>query len=940
MIIDKTGIGLSSKRYTFFALTVILMLSGSMYLLSSCEQDEDVPGNGNAILVSATGEQVTVNFTAGERDFGNYDVVVRSTVSLPPEWGIIPISRELEGGVYLSATLQESSPAVRLRTAASLAVGRKVRVVAYDIDTIKIAHADYEVEAGGQLVPHGTPPMTVPSGSVMFVAYSFNDTIAMPAFADTIVAIGSRDLLWGDTTVTVGPGNTNVHIILDHLFSKIKLEASTVLSTTSTIHAIYGARYTHTFPVLTVRNGDLTPGDTSQILFDWQAAGTAPIWPSKDHFIFTNGDPPVVIIDSALLDGTVYKDVAPPWRVEYATPLEVGKEYTLYVRFTPPCTALTNVSLSSVPVSGSTMLTGETIYLTAAPVPSGATDVQYEWQYHDGITWVTMSITTAPTCNATVIAGLNQFRVVASNSCSSATSVLPITVTGFTPAGGSAARITWDDEHEQYVLTTDPRDAGLYFRYGSVVGLFSGTGRHTQDLSLGTNTSVFNVANHVTINVSTVTITGVSDVPYVNTHTHIDAAYHTATNVKAGRGDPCRLVGLDLNNIRNKSAGQLTATEIDNFTWRLPTGPEHQQFSGYTTIQSVTPPGIWWWSLNQNPSNFTLGIPGGEFPERNHPNGGAGKFLPAVGQRNNDGTTSMQQTRGFFLTNTSTNTGDYRGFVFRNNLLQLTNAMKNYFWPVRCVPQVMPTLSATPDTLAFAATPLAGQNVLVTTNQPGWTASSDQSWCTVTPSGVNGGTLAVTCQPNTGAQRNATITVNAGVGLNVTVAVTQDAPPEPDYFVIDHTYVNAGVSSETEIHLHVITHNQPYGNHWFAYANVPDSHISTDTPPAGTQVSPPRANSCASLYSINPLNPWRMATYYEMWAIRDYVTANGGLAMYNFDSSNGYGFYWSATASTNPSFAGGTHAYGLQITTQGTTESPKGYGLGGGYYVRCVRYKM
>ena len=350
-----------------------------------------------------------------------------------------------------------------------------------------------------------------------------------------------------------------------------------------------------------------------------------------------------------------------------------------------PCTPVSSVSFDSQPVSGTIMLTGQTLYLSATVSPVGVAGVEYRWQYHNGVTWVTLSTTTTPSLNATIVDGNNQFRVVVNNNCYSEVTSNIITITGVTLVGGSAARITWDSVNERYALTTDPRDAGLYFRYGSVVGLFSGAGRHTQDLSQGTNTSVFNAANHVTINVSTVTINGIGDLPYVSTDTNINDVFHTAANVKAGRGDPCRLIGLDLNNIKNKTALQLTKGEIDNGLWRLPTGAEQRSFSGYSSTQNGSP-GVWWWALGANPLGFTLGIPGGEFPERNHVNGGPGKFLPAVGDRSNYGEAGRQRSRGFFLTSTSIG-GNFEGFLLEANQIMFTSASKDWIWPARCVSQ-------------------------------------------------------------------------------------------------------------------------------------------------------------------------------------------------------------------------------------------------------------
>ena len=81
-------------------------------------------------------------------------------------------------------------------------------------------------------------------------------------------------------------------------------------------------------------------------------------------------------------------------------------------------------------------------------------------------------------------------------------------------------------------------------------------------------------------------------------------------------------------------------------------------------------------------------------------------------------------------------------------------------------------------TLNFIYNASAGQDVTVTTNQGTWSASSNQTWCTVTPTtGTNGQTFTVTCTNNSGALRTATITVTAGSATPVTVTVTQLPDP-------------------------------------------------------------------------------------------------------------------------------------------------------------------
>ena len=94
------------------------------------------------------------------------------------------------------------------------------------------------------------------------------------------------------------------------------------------------------------------------------------------------------------------------------------------------------------------------------------------------------------------------------------------------------------------------------------------------------------------------------------------------------------------------------------------------------------------------------------------------------------------------------------------------------------VPPSAPILAVNSNNQIFQFDEIAGQTITVTTNQSGWTASSSETWCTVSPAS---GSFTVTCSTNSGgAPRTATITVTAG-SLTETVTVTQlpDSPSGP-----------------------------------------------------------------------------------------------------------------------------------------------------------------
>ena len=89
---------------------------------------------------------------------------------------------------------------------------------------------------------------------------------------------------------------------------------------------------------------------------------------------------------------------------------------------------------------------------------------------------------------------------------------------------------------------------------------------------------------------------------------------------------------------------------------------------------------------------------------------------------------------------------------------------------------VIPTLSVTPANQNVASS--SGSTSFTVTSNSAWTASSDQSWCTVTASGSGNGTITANFTTNTLAGRVANITVTVGGLSPIVVTVTQaGAPP-------------------------------------------------------------------------------------------------------------------------------------------------------------------
>ena len=91
------------------------------------------------------------------------------------------------------------------------------------------------------------------------------------------------------------------------------------------------------------------------------------------------------------------------------------------------------------------------------------------------------------------------------------------------------------------------------------------------------------------------------------------------------------------------------------------------------------------------------------------------------------------------------------------------------------VTQAAPALSVSPSNQAVS--PAAGSTNFSVTSNTGWTVNSNQTWCTVTPSGSGNGTITATYTANnTASARVANVTVTVAGLSPVVVTVTQAAP--------------------------------------------------------------------------------------------------------------------------------------------------------------------
>lgn len=153
-----------------------------------------------------------------------------------------------------------------------------------------------------------------------------------------------------------------------------------------------------------------------------------------------------------------------------------------------------------------------------------------------------------------------------------------------------------------------------------------------------------------------------------------------------------------------------------------------------------------------------------------------------------------------------------------------------------------PTLSVSPNNQTVPASP-ASQVIYQVTSNTTWTASSNATWCTVTPSGSGSASLTATYTENTSlTQRIATITVTVTGLTPVTVTLTQlGAPP-----TLAVTPANQDVSAAAGNTSFTVTSNS-------AWTSVSDATWCTVTPSGNGN------GSITATFTENTSTNWRVA---------------------------------------------------------------------------------
>ncbi|MGL5920854.1 MAG: hypothetical protein ACRCZQ_10205 [Bacteroidales bacterium] len=234
---------------------------------------------------------------------------------------------------------------------------------------------------------------------------------------------------------------------------------------------------------------------------------------------------------------------------------------------------------------------------------------------------------------------------------------LPLTSCNLLTKGGdgvAAPRICVEGEGDQakLMITTDPTNYGAYFQFGSIIG--------------------WDIIGSESISVQYFNPTDVSVLWNENWVVGETFPEHTAANLRKGKGDPCRLAGFTVAEVKS----QLEAGNApDNGVWRMPTNEENIEFgakySRWTTLE---------------------GINGRYFGHGATPIGTGGEFLPAAGFcLNTDGTLICPEISASYWSSTA-NYSSYIYFgyylnIFGDHISAENCNMQAYGYSVRCVPQ-------------------------------------------------------------------------------------------------------------------------------------------------------------------------------------------------------------------------------------------------------------
>ncbi len=220
-------------------------------------------------------------------------------------------------------------------------------------------------------------------------------------------------------------------------------------------------------------------------------------------------------------------------------------------------------------------------------------------------------------------------------------------------------------------LNVDGNGRVLFFKFGSVVGFDQFGQWSTSSILFDPVSTAINYNNYINVPVFSESDfnSGVVDIS--------TRAYHNGANVKLGKGDPCQLIGLTAEQIKNMSN-----KEIEDYDsgYKMFTSKDYITMTGQTANVQY---GKHWTSAKYTSS----GLAGAYFPK-----GSESKqliFVPAFGYRNSSGITTMGSESAAFWSCSVFNNQLAYSFDFDSiNVRPNVEMSFNSGYAVRCVRKI------------------------------------------------------------------------------------------------------------------------------------------------------------------------------------------------------------------------------------------------------------
>jgi hypothetical protein len=230
----------------------------------------------------------------------------------------------------------------------------------------------------------------------------------------------------------------------------------------------------------------------------------------------------------------------------------------------------------------------------------------------------------------------------------------------------------------------------LMFKFGSVIGMVASGSDDWVESNVKFNTTGADYSNYRNIPAFTE-----SDWSVVSRRDISDPSYHNGANVKIGKGDPCKLIGLKVLDIKNN----MSADDISNYDskWHMATADENVDFVGAPT-KFYVPGGGYDILLNNDATYWGPGplgnSNGGWFPipgERNQEvdrtdlNTDMSGFLPVFGYRDFAGKIAKASTGYYWSSTAASVISGYYMDINSGMVRPASSAVFDWGFTVRCV---------------------------------------------------------------------------------------------------------------------------------------------------------------------------------------------------------------------------------------------------------------